>query len=44
MQSRSMPTSKVSASFVTLQEGFEQFSNDLNKLEVIMTTKLFYIG
>lgn len=34
MQSRSLPTSKVSASFITLQEGFEQFSNDLNKLEV----------
>ena len=34
MQLRSMPTSKLSASFITLQEGFEQFSSDLNKLEV----------
>lgn len=29
-----MSTSKLSISFITLQEGFEQFSSDLNKLEV----------
>ncbi|MCJ1383078.1 phosphate system positive regulatory protein pho81 [Xylographa soralifera] len=33
MQSRSTTTSKVSASFVTLEEGFQQFGNDLNKLQ-----------
>lgn len=34
MQSKSTPASKVSASFVTLEEGFQQFGNDLNKLQV----------
>ncbi|KAA6407803.1 MAG: ankyrin repeat nuc-2 [Lasallia pustulata] len=32
MQSRSATTSKISASFITLEEGFQQFGNDLNKL------------
>ena len=34
MQSRSVTTSKISASFITLEEGFQQFGNDLNKLQV----------
>jgi CDK inhibitor PHO81 len=34
MQSRSATTSKISASFITLEEGFQQFGNDLNKLQV----------
>lgn len=34
MQSRSATTSKLSASFITLEEGFQQFGNDLNKLQV----------
>lgn len=34
MQSRSATTSKTSASFITLEEGFQQFGNDLNKLLV----------
>lgn len=34
MQSRSATTSKISASFITLEEGFQQFGNDLNKLLV----------
>lgn len=34
MQARSATTSKLSASFVTLEEGFLQFGNDLNKLQV----------
>ncbi|KAL9104682.1 MAG: hypothetical protein Q9163_000425 [Psora crenata] len=33
MQARSTPASKISASFITLQEGFQQFGNDLNKLQ-----------
>ncbi|MCJ1475334.1 phosphate system positive regulatory protein pho81 [Lambiella insularis] len=33
MQSKSATASKVSASFVTLEEGFQQFGNDLNKLQ-----------
>ncbi|MCJ1461703.1 phosphate system positive regulatory protein pho81 [Pseudocyphellaria aurata] len=33
MQSRSATTSKLSASFITLEEGFQQFGNDLNKLQ-----------
>ncbi|KAI9771256.1 MAG: phosphate system positive regulatory protein pho81 [Geoglossum simile] len=33
MQSRSETTSKVSATFITLEEGFQQFGNDLNKLQ-----------
>ncbi|KAI9776676.1 MAG: phosphate system positive regulatory protein pho81, partial [Candelina submexicana] len=33
MQSRSATTSKVSATFITLEEGFQQFGNDLNKLQ-----------
>ncbi|KAI9811445.1 MAG: phosphate system positive regulatory protein pho81 [Pycnora praestabilis] len=35
MQSRNATTSKVSATFITLEEGFQQFGNDLNKLQVI---------
>lgn len=34
MQARSITTSKLSASFITLEEGFQQFGNDLNKLQV----------
>ncbi|MCJ1231654.1 phosphate system positive regulatory protein pho81, partial [Toensbergia leucococca] len=33
MQARSATTSKISASFITLEEGFQQFGNDLNKLQ-----------
>ncbi|KAG0132550.1 ankyrin repeat protein nuc-2 [Tuber indicum] len=33
MQSRSQTTSKISATYITLQEGFQQFENDLNKLQ-----------
>lgn len=43
MQARSATTSKLSASFVTLEEGFQQFGNDLNKLQVrepLLDTKL----
>lgn len=36
MQSRSATTSKISASFITLEEGFQQFGNDLNKLQVLL--------
>ena len=34
MQARSSTTSKLSANFITLEEGFQQFGNDLNKLQV----------
>ena len=34
MQSRGATASKISASFITLEEGFQQFNNDLNKLQV----------
>jgi len=34
MQSRSETTSKISVTFITLEEGFQQFGNDLNKLQV----------
>lgn len=34
MQARSAIASKISASFITLEEGFQQFGNDLNKLQV----------
>ena len=34
MQARSATASKISASFITLEEGFQQFGNDLNKLQV----------
>ena len=34
IQSRAVTTSKVSSSFVTLLEGFQQFDSDLNKLQV----------
>ena len=34
MQARSATASKLSASFITLEEGFQQFGNDLNKLQV----------
>ncbi|KAI9751155.1 MAG: hypothetical protein M4579_006173 [Chaenotheca gracillima] len=33
MQSRSRTTSKTSTTFVTLEEGFQQFGNDLGKLQ-----------
>ncbi|KAI9678175.1 MAG: phosphate system positive regulatory protein pho81 [Caeruleum heppii] len=33
MQSRSQPASKVSTNFISLEEGFQQFGNDLNKLQ-----------
>ena len=34
VQARSTRASKLSASFLTLEEGFQQFCNDLNKLQV----------
>lgn len=34
VQSRGTSTPKISASFITLEEGFEQFGSDLNKLQV----------
>lgn len=34
MQARNAPSSKLSATFVTLEEGFQQFGTDLNKLQV----------
>ena len=34
MQSRGATASKISASFIILEEGFQQFNNDLNKLQV----------
>lgn len=34
MQARSATASKISTSFITLKEGFQQFRNDLNKLQV----------
>ena len=34
VQARSSTASKLSASFITLEEGFQQFCNDLNKLQV----------
>lgn len=34
IQSRSVTSSKISANFVTLFEGFQQFDGDLNKLQV----------
>ncbi len=34
MQSRGATASKISASFITLEEGLQQFNNDLNKLQV----------
>ena len=40
MQSRNASTSKISASFITFEEGFQRFGNDLNKLQV----KTFYYG
>lgn len=39
MQARSATASKISASFVTLEEGFQQFGNDLNKLQVSTSEK-----
>ncbi|KAH0544657.1 hypothetical protein FGG08_001162 [Glutinoglossum americanum] len=41
-QSRSETTSKVSATFITLEEGFQQFGNDLNKLQ--SRTKELYLS
>lgn len=38
MQARSAIASKISASFITLEEGFQQFGNDLNKLQVSTLT------
>lgn len=38
MQARSVTASKISASFITLEEGFQQFGNDLNKLQVSIST------
>ena len=38
MQARSATASKISASFITLEEGFQQFGNDLNKLQVSSST------
>ena len=38
MQARSATASKISASFITLEEGFQQFGNDLNKLQVSTST------
>ena len=38
MQARSATASKISASFITLEEGFQQFGNDLNKLQVGAST------
>lgn len=35
MQSHGYRTSKLSGNFMALQEGFQQFGNDLNKLQVI---------
>lgn len=34
MQSRNAIAPKISASFITLEEGFQQFGTDLNKLQV----------
>lgn len=34
MQSHAHTSSKLSASFMALEEGFQQFGNDLNKLQV----------
>jgi CDK inhibitor PHO81 len=39
MQARSATASKISASFITLEEGFQQFGNDLNKLQVRMSCR-----
>jgi CDK inhibitor PHO81 len=33
IQSRSQTTSKLSATYVTLREGFQQFEHDLSKLQ-----------
>jgi CDK inhibitor PHO81 len=33
LQSRATPASKLSSSYVTLDEGFRLFSNDLDKLQ-----------
>jgi CDK inhibitor PHO81 len=37
IQARIAATSRLSASFATLVEGFQQFDNDLNKLQVSLT-------
>jgi CDK inhibitor PHO81 len=37
IQARIAATSRLSASFATLVEGFQQFDNDLNKLQVRLT-------
>lgn len=34
MQARSEVASKTSTNFITLEEGFQQFISDLNKLQV----------
>ena len=38
MQARTAIAAKISASFITLEEGFQQFGNDLNKLQVSIST------
>ena len=37
MQGRNVSASKISASFITLEEGFQQFGSDLNKLQVALS-------
>lgn len=37
LQSRATPASKLSSSYVSLDEGFRLFSNDLDKLQVWRT-------
>jgi len=44
MQARSATTSKISASFITLEEGFQQFGNDLNKLQVSISGRFQHLG
>lgn len=34
MQARNTAVPKISASFITLEEGFQQFGTDLSKLQV----------
>ena len=38
IQARGAANSRLSASFATLVEGFQQFDNDLNKLQVCSTS------
>lgn len=39
IQGRSSSNSKASSTFVTLVEGFQQFDNDLNKLQVCVVQR-----